>query len=149
MKKAIFMLILTSGFLWGQTALDSLNISHFALNLTVKAPSEGFMKIADNLGNIHFQGLFDPYNDFEQVLVLPLETESIYIALADSLQLFAINDNMSDLRVVFSDKKAGLSQRLLWLKHDLEKVFPIIAFAIIFIIKKHKDRKRQNEDIDV
>jgi len=36
-------------------------------------------------------------------------------------------------------------QKLLWLKHDLEKVFPIIAIAIILILKKNKDRKKEAE----
>lgn len=141
MKKVIIFLVFWGSILYGQNLTDSLQVTHFALNVYIKSMENGYLKVADNFGNTHFQGIYQPEAPFTQILVLPMNAESLYVALGDSLQVLQIDNNMSELKVKFVEKRAGIKKRLMWLLHDLQTVFPIIALAIIFIIKKQKDKK--------
>lgn len=122
---------------------DSLAVTHFALNFSLKSYDDGFLRIVDNQENFYFQGMYSAGDGFAQTLILPLSADTLYVALDDSLKVYKINNSMSDLTADFNPAPAPWLQRLLWLKHDLEKLFPILAFVIIFIIKRQHDRKKE------
>ncbi|MCF7913140.1 MAG: hypothetical protein K9M99_11465 [Candidatus Cloacimonetes bacterium] len=125
---------------------DSLPVTHFALEVTIDSYEAELLQIYDDQESCHFQGLFNAGTGFTQTLILPIETESLFVSLGDSLQAIAINSQMDKLLVDFKPPPPTWMQKLLWFKHDLEKVFPIIALVIIFMIKKNKDRKKELEE---
>ena len=124
---------------------DSLLVTHFALEVTIESYDADLLQIYDDQEKCHFQGLYNVSNGFVQTLILPVETDSIFVSLGDSLQAYSVNSQMDKLLADFKPPPPTWLQKLLWLKHDLEKVFPIIAIAIILILKKNKDRKKEAE----
>jgi hypothetical protein len=144
MKLAGLYLFLLTAFSPLSAQQDSLYLAHYALPLQIYSPDTDFLKISDNTGNCHFQGIYQLEGGFSQILYLHAETESLYITLGDSLKVFQLNSNLPELIADFRPPPPSWATRLLWLKHDLEKVFPIIALLIIILIKKHKDKKNQS-----
>ena len=144
MKKILFLLTLLIVFQLKADFSDTLKVTHFALNFNLTAFEEEYLRIIDNEENVHFQGLLNNSQKFLQTLILPLTVDTLYVALGDSVKVISINNSMDELNVKFRPKVIPWQKKLLWLKHDLEKVFPILAIVIIFIIKKQRDRKRNN-----
>lgn len=145
MNKLIFILFFVCLLANLYAINDSLLVTHFALDITIESYEAEFLQIYDNMEKCHFQGLYNTSNGFEQTLILPIDTDSIFVSLGDSLQAFEVNSQMDKLLADFTPPPPTWMEKLLWLKHDLEKVFPIIAIAIILILKRNKDRKKENE----
>jgi hypothetical protein len=124
---------------------DSLLVTHFALEVTIDSYDADLVQIYDDQEKCHFQGLYNASQGFVQTLILPVETDSIFVSLGDSLQAYSVNSQMDKLMADFKPPPPTWIQKLLWLKHDLEKAFPIIAIAIILILKRNKDRKKEAE----
>jgi hypothetical protein len=148
MKKNFLLLTLIIIVMVSASDQDSLSVTHFALNFTLNSRDDEFLKIADNEENVYFQGLYQSAEGFSQTLILPLSAETLFVALGDSLKVLAIDNTMSELSADFTPPPAPWKQRLLWLLHDLEKVFPIIALAIIFVLKRQHDRKNDNSEVE-
>jgi len=146
MKKLIFLFCLLVLFQLNADFADTLKVTHFALDFTLTAYEEEFLRITDNEGNVHFQGLPNNSQEFTQTLVLPLTVDTLYVALGDSIKVLAINNKMDRLDVEFNSAVIPWKTRFTWLIHDLEKVFPIVAIVIIFIIKKQRDRKKERDE---
>ncbi len=125
---------------------DSLKATHYALNLTIESYDADFLRIYDNHNNFFFQGLYNINDGFFQTLILPVNSESLYVSLGDSLQSFALNPSHDAMTVDFRPPPPSWTKKLLWFKHDLEKVFPILALVIILLIKRQRDRKKQQSE---
>ena len=131
-----------------QADQDDLQATHFAIDVTIKAYDADFLQIKDNKDNSFFQGVYNADKGFEQILILPVNTDSLFITLGDSLKAIAIDPRQEKIIVDFTPPPPNWTKRALWLLHDLESVFPFLALVIIFIIKKNHDRKKEeNEDI--
>ena len=148
MNKVIFFFLLLYFAVFLQADPDSLQATHFALDITVEAYDADFLQICDTQSNCFFQGLYNADRGFNQTLILPITTDSLFITLGDSLKSIAVDPGLEKILVDFTPPPPSWLQRLLWLKHDLESVFPFLALVIIFILKKNHDRKKEeNEDI--
>lgn len=146
MNKVIFFLVLLHLSVYLQASPDSLQATHFALDVTVEAYDADFLQICDTQSNCFFQGLYNADKGFNQTLILPITTDSLIIALGDSLKSIAVDPGQEKILVDFTPPPPSWLQRLLWLKHDLESVFPFLALVIIFIIKKNHDRKKEEKE---
>ena len=144
-KPIIFCLVLClASFM--QAEDDPLQATHFAIDVTIKAYDADFLQINDNKDNSFFQGIYNADRGFEQILILPVNTDTLFITLGDSLKAIAIDPAQERLIVDFTPPPPTWMKRALWLLHDLESVFPFLALVIIFIIKKNHDRKKAEKE---